>query len=270
MPAEILKKRIFEEKYFHPKFPAGEGDAILEIFDLKDSKILSTVKVKEFWNTKPDKQASVIAYFKDEPFLVHKNFGKGTVILWTTSLNADWTNFPLTPDYLPLLQNLMIHLSSSVKPPVNILPGDPLLYSSAKPITGGVETIEQIPESLKLNVITPDGKKHPVKADQLNDEKVLEWEDTWERGLYTVMATNTLPRYFSVITDGKESDLKAFDSGTAERTKAEAFVQFIDGDNALIEAISQETGIVEWWKFFIFIAMALLCLELFFSWRFNG
>lgn len=270
MPAEITQKKAYNEKYFNPKFPAGEGDAILEIFDLKSTKVLTTVKVKEYWESKPGKQSSVIAYFKEDPFLIHKNFGKGAIILWTTSLNADWTNFPMTPDFLPLLQNLMIYLSSSVKPPVNLLPGESLLYSSNKPITGGIETSDQIPKNLQMKIITPDGKKHLVKADQLNDEKVLEWEDTWERGLYTVTATNTPPRYFSVSADGKESDLSLFDSAAAKSTQADTIMQFIDNDNQLLAAIKQETGIVEWWKFFIFAAIALLCLELFFSWRFNG
>lgn len=270
MPANILKKKVYDKKYFHPKFPAGESSTILEIFDLKSTQILTSVKVKEFWEVKLEKQASVIATFKDDPFLVHKNFGKGTVILWTTSLNADWSNFPLTPDYLPLLQNLMIHLSSSVKPPVNILPGEPLLYSSSKPITGGIKTANAIPKDLKMTVITPDGKKHPVKADDLSDEQVLEWEETWLTGLYTVTAPNSPNRYFSVVTDGQESDLAALNSADKKMSGAEPIMQFIDDDNALYEAIKNETGIVEWWKFFIFAAMIILCAELFISWRFNG
>jgi aerotolerance regulator-like protein/VWA domain-containing protein len=301
MPAAILKKKIYKEKYFHPKFRAGESDTILEIFAHKSTKVLTSVKVKEFWEVKPGKQASIIATFKNDPFIVHKNFGKGTVMLWTTSLNADWNNFPVTPDYLPLLQNLIIHLSSSVKPPVNILPGEPLLYSSAKPITGGVEIQNAIPENLKMTVVTPDGKKHQVKADQFSDEQVLQWEDTWQTGLYTVKhndinnrniksenyaqntqkdipnknalvhtAPDTHNRYFSVIADGAESDLSPFDAAARKLPAAESIMQFIENDNALYEAIKNETGIVEWWKMFIFAAIALLCLELFISWRFNG
>lgn len=270
MPADVLKKKVYEEKYFHPKFPAGGSATILEIFDLKSTQILTAVKVKEFWEVKPGKQASIIATFINDPFLVQKKLGKGTVMLWTTSLNADWTNFPFTPDYLPLLQNLMIHLSSSVKPPVNILPGEPLLYSSAKPITGGIESANAIPKNLKMTVITPDGKKHPVKAEDLSDEQVLEWEDTWLTGLYTVTAPNTPDRYFSVMTDGTESNLATLDSAAKKMTGADSFLQFIEDDNALYEAIKHETGIVEWWKFFIFAAIVLLCAELYISWRFNG
>lgn len=268
MPAEILKIKVYDKKFFHPKFHAGEIAAILDVFDQKSTQILTTVKVKKFWTVKLGKQASVIATFKDDPFLVRKQFGKGTVMLWTTSLNPDWSNFPLTPDYLPLLQNLMIHLSSSVKPPVNIFPGEPLLYSSAKPITGAMKTINANPKDPKMTVITPDGKRHPVKADDLSDEQVLEWEDTWLTGLYTVTALNAPNRYFSVLTNSSESDLATLDSAS-KNTTGVSIMQFIDNDNALYQAIKDETGIVEWWKFFIYAAILLLCAELFVSWRYN-
>jgi hypothetical protein len=59
---------------------------------------------------------SVMARFTNgEVFLAEKKFGKGTVIQCSTSCNDAWTNLPLRPAFVPLMQRLLIGTVHQVK-----------------------------------------------------------------------------------------------------------------------------------------------------------
>src|SRR4029434_5821388 len=55
-----------------------------------------------------------------DPFLVERKFGEGRVIACATALDADWSNLPMRPSYLPWLQRLTVYLASTIFPPRNL------------------------------------------------------------------------------------------------------------------------------------------------------
>ncbi len=58
--------------------------------------------------------ASVALFSNGDTFLAQKQFGKGTVVQCATSANDAWTNMPLRPAFVPLIQRLVIGM---VQPP---------------------------------------------------------------------------------------------------------------------------------------------------------
>lgn len=56
----------------------------------------------------------VIARFDTgSPAIVEKTFGRGRVVLFASSADTEWNNFPTSPAYLVVMQDLMSHLASS-------------------------------------------------------------------------------------------------------------------------------------------------------------
>ena len=62
-----------------------------------------------------------------DTFLAEKPFGEGRVISCAVPCDADWSNLPLRPFYLPLMQRLCVYLASTVFPSRNLDVGKPIV-----------------------------------------------------------------------------------------------------------------------------------------------
>ena len=99
-PSESLA--ITDIKFDHP---------IFEIF--RDSGRLAAARVFGYLRADAKPNTSVLARYEDgNPALVEGSAGKGRVILFTSSLGPSWNDLPLTPLYLPFVQQMIRYLAS--------------------------------------------------------------------------------------------------------------------------------------------------------------
>ncbi|MBN4073954.1 hypothetical protein JYT61_00175 [bacterium AH-315-E10] len=271
-PVELLRSNSFMERYFQPSFPAGVGNFILDIFDLSRTRVLNEVMIEKYWRCKQNTKSTAFAFFNDDPFLIYKSHGQGKVIVWTSTLDASWSNLPFTQDYLPLLQNLIVYLSSSVDPPINIHQGDSLLFSSSRPITGHAQKTVQptIVDGKAYCLVTlPSGKTEKIEMVQDGLEWTLNFKDTIEPGLYKVEESKLGAHYFAVQLPTKEGNLQSLHDDDIDKLNDQLKLAFIDNQMNLRSAIQQEEGKKEWWQKILLFCLFLLCLEQFLSWRFS-
>jgi uncharacterized membrane protein len=93
---------ITDIKFDHP---------IFEVF--RDSGRLAAARVFGYLRSDAKPASSVLARYEDgSPALVEGNAGKGRVILFTSSLGPSWNDLPLTPVYLPFVQQMIRYLGS--------------------------------------------------------------------------------------------------------------------------------------------------------------
>jgi hypothetical protein len=149
--------------------------------------------------------------------LCEKAVGKGRVMLFTSSCDRSWTNFPIRPAYLPWARQLAAYLTQ-----------EPLSRDTFH-LTGDVVQLTHAgaEESAPLRVKKPDGQ---YAAAQWNESaKVMEFADADRGGVYTVEAADHKPAgLFAVNTENYESklvyldDLLANNPGADRRAKVEA------------------------------------------------
>jgi hypothetical protein len=267
MPCELIETVEYEKNTepFHPRFPAGVGAHILDIFDLARERVLNEVRVTQYWKCAPHAEALVIGRFNQDPFLVYRPFRTGRVLVWNTSLNTRWSTFPTTQDFLPLAQNLMVYLSAGVRSPINLAQLDTLVYAAP---AKAAQTETGVWEHITL--LTPAGRTHELKGGILGGEWVAEWQQTQTTGVYTVQAEGVDPQYFAVAYQPGEEDLSPMDKDV-EKTFSESVVsRFLTTFGELEAAVQEETGVSEWWRWLVFSALVLLCLELYLGWRFSA
>ena len=232
------------------------------------------MNVKKYWKTKAAKNVNTFALFGDDPFLIHKKYGEGQVILWTTSVNHSWTRFPFTQDYLPLMQNLIVALSATVLPPLNLKQGETLLYSTHRPLSG-VKSARQITQEIsgsssKCTITLPDGQKHEIDLRVEGDEWLADWSDTQQPGLYVLSADNLQTRYFSVSLDQREGNFEALNDKKVAEVNDWLNISFMKNYNDLSKVIKSEEGVKEWWRIIVFFIIVLLCIEMVIAWRFSS
>ena len=96
---------------------ATEGHPALSVFSGKMLAEMEHVRIHSFFSVeaKPDRSFLVPMQLTNEaPLLVESDFGKGKVLLYTTSIDRDWNNFPIQPMFLPWVQRWVKYMSQSL------------------------------------------------------------------------------------------------------------------------------------------------------------
>ena len=143
-----------------------------------------------------------------DPFLVEKKFGDGTVIACSGPCSAEWSNLPLRPFYLPLMQQLVTYLAAKFDPPRNVEIGRPLI--AVVPAALGGKTLE---------LTDPVGRKHQLIATNAAGRALVTFHETRRPGLYILNTPTNTPLHFVVNTTRAESDLTQL---TSDEIKAVA------------------------------------------------
>jgi hypothetical protein len=149
-------------------------------------------------------QVTQLATFDDgAPAVIEGRKGKGRVILYTSSVDRDWTDWPIRPSFLPVVQRMSGFLAGALEEREleQLLVGE----SKSLEVPSGVEVVQ---------IFGPDGKEVPVKASPEGRPQILA---TDAPGLYSATgrvsgARAKLPELaFAVNVDPRESDLSRLD-----------------------------------------------------------
>lgn len=97
---------------------------------------------------------TVLSYDDGSPTLVEKTLGEGRVLLLTTSVDRDWTDLPIRPGYLPLMQQIFRHLGRAVES-----------KREAQLLVGGVRRLKVDAASERVELFTPKGERDFGRAE---------------------------------------------------------------------------------------------------------
>ena len=202
----------------------------------------------------PNRAEVVLRYTNEDPAFVASSFGKGRVIVCTTTANMEWNNLPAKGDYVSLMLNTVAFLSPRRGDHRNLNVGQTLQ-----------EPLSPVQSALPLRVTTvapgtgTDGATAEPSLVPYNEALALEYGPLERAGALTV-AIGPETKSFAVNVDPAESDLRAVD----DRTLTEAF----PGRNQVVsdvEAAAQAPAAgrsTELGSFALYAVIALLFGEL--------
>jgi len=76
---------------------------------------LESIKVHGYFQTPSTNGTNLLTLANGDPLLIEKKIGRGRVLLFTTSADRDWSDFPFKTAYLPLVQSLVTYLARDPK-----------------------------------------------------------------------------------------------------------------------------------------------------------
>ncbi|MHC4471273.1 MAG: hypothetical protein ACYS99_09945, partial [Planctomycetota bacterium] len=217
-----------------------------------------------------DRDTRVLLKMTDEdrsPALMEKRFGKGGVLLFTTSADLDWGSLPSSLVTIPLEHEMVYYLTRRDTAAVNLSP----FAAFTRELRERVESVQ---------VTTPDGGK--VKVQPILTEgkpPALEFRDTEDAGLYRVAKsirgasaidakTERTSELFCVNVDAREGDVRRLAPRELEERYsgvdlhyARSYTGQIDGEIKVREG--------EIWKGLLAAVLILLFVELFLARRFG-
>ncbi|HEX9104231.1 MAG TPA: VWA domain-containing protein, partial [Polyangia bacterium] len=162
-------------------------------------------------------QRQVLLRFADgAPALIESRYGEGRVLLWASTIDRDWTNLPIEPAFLPLVQQSTRYLARA-----------PMREPEAPLIVGQHHQIALRDGELRVEVTQPSGRQRTFERDKVAGRKTLAFDATDEPGIYRVATAGRdgvmRPRRdatFVVNVDAAESDPTPIDAARLKQLAA--------------------------------------------------
>jgi hypothetical protein len=176
---------------------------------------LASARFSQLMLTEPVPDApgrSVVLRFESgAPALIASEVGRGRVLLLTTTVDREWTDLPIRPGFLPLVQEATRYLA-----------GTPGLGSIAAVAVGQRREIAVGADDRRIEVVgpggrstwlTPEARASEARAPEARARRAVTFVETDEPGLYRVRASRTdgtveerTEERFVVDLDPSESD----------------------------------------------------------------
>lgn len=212
--------------------------------------------VARYFAAIPRPGAAVLAsYVTGQPFLIEGNYGRGRVLLMTTTIDADWNTLPLSSFYLPFAQSTVRYLAAAAMPQRNLAPGQELRAR-----------FTDAPEDVRATVTRPGGRRSVLQASGYEGNYEVTTTDTDIPGVYTVRATvggQDRVERFVVRPPLDESDLRPLDeSQWVQLQRSLAFQRINPNARAILPASVAGREGRELWLPVLLIAFALVAAEL--------
>jgi len=227
---------------------------------VESAALYQDILVYEYVRTEGAQADSVLARLSGgDPFLLHKPFGRGQVLLFTTAATTDWTTFPIRNLFLPLMMRI-VHLASRGQDQRhNILAGQPF----------ETNFYPQVKEKAIVEVTGPLGPAGETASEQPETDLDLErglnrlrFRKTWNLGYYTyrLPQRRVPPGIFSTNPDGAESDLSEF---ADEKLRLDFGAKETHVAASLADLVSrfQDTARRELWQYFLMICLLVAFCE---------
>jgi hypothetical protein len=258
LPAE-LGERVAVRSRREAYFRASEFDAehpVLAFFaDGKWRPLFSEVPIYEFVACRPLASAHVLARLDDDarsPLFVERAFDRGRVLLWTTTIDTDWTRLPESPRTLvPLVHELVRYAGRRQGPARDVAVG--------RGIELEVNTVPRSPV-----VVRPDGSRGALVGEPAaagpTAWRLPRIEDTARAGLYRVEFADGAAEPFAVQLDPRESDLERLDLAELAGLHP-ALVPVTSATSERKTEPEERARQGELWRWLAIAALAALCAE---------
>ncbi|MDZ4404734.1 BatA domain-containing protein [Prosthecobacter sp.] len=188
---------------------------------------------------------------RNVPLLLEKKHGQGRVIAAATTANAEWTNLPLQPFFVPLMQRLTTYLATEGSAPAWQLVGSTIRLNLEKAELGAEFTLRD-----------PTGQTQALKSQQEGDKVFVQSPPIAQPGIFQLQRIGTDKITFLAFnTDNTESDLKPLPADQikkiADRHEA-SFADSLPGYQALDRTRRHGS---ELWQPLLIALLALLFFE---------
>ena len=196
----------------HPLFGPFSSSGRAAIGKIRSHRIL----MLEPYEDRGDEITTLLRYEGGAPALIERRIGQGKVLLWTSTVDWSWSNFPLQAAFMPMMQRIVRYLG-----------GDS--GAGAQRFSGTVGQVLRIPLpdiSMEPDVVGPTGE---LVRSRIEGSQLLFTPE--EAGAYQLRLPDSPPlAWIAINTDPIESDVRHLESIAAvgQELDPEKFTQHKD------------------------------------------
>lgn len=143
---------------------------------------------------------TILSFSDDTPALIERQVDRGRCVLFTSSIDRDWTDMPVKSFFLPLIQQLCRFLTGNIAE--EIQRETLVMHEWQSPSPEDINSLE---------ITNPEGTKAVLHPQLINNEKSFSYNETNLPGIYAVTVDGKphpqFPQKFSVNVNATESNL---------------------------------------------------------------
>ena len=199
----------------------NSNHVVLATFDEEEGGSLGSVTLRAFWKFDAGDSNVLMRTSTGQPLLTERSFGQGKVVVFASTCDRDWTNFPVRPAYLPWLYRLVGYLAQEPLARQNFFQTGDHVSVSVAATTGVAPWLVRKPDGTTGNM--------RISADTPPRQT---FDDTQQPGVYTVFlpGQETQGQDFVANLEAYESDLELLDDvlvppGTANASERRAQIE---------------------------------------------
>lgn len=212
----------------------------------------STVNFRRYFKAKPvDGAQTVLSLAKNgDPILIEKPYGRGKVLLFTTTADRDWTDMVVHPAYLMVLQQAVTYQTRrGYEMPITV--SEPLIVGL--PSQGALDAVP---------VRNPKGEELTVKVTERNGQMSASLAHADLAGIYQVQyAAGLAPVKVAVNVEPTESSIRPLRKQELRTTVAKLPVSLVEVDRDILDVIRESRVGFELWRVLLLLALAVLVVE---------
>lgn len=224
-----------------------------------------------------------------DPLLLERRLGDGVVLQLATAVDADWSDLPLRPFYVPLMQQLVATLAVQIQPPRNLSTGTAAVALFPPPVAtdsdpaaaaktttpapaapGNASATSESPALPAVTLVDPLGTRSTLPSRVQGRWLAAEATATQRPGVYLMTLPDGRPAHFAVQTDAKESDLTLADSMQQQQLAQQLNAVLLTSVQDYLEADRRQRHGTEIWPWVLGGLLLLMCLEVVLQQRFAG
>lgn len=263
IPGDLVQRQTNEKSFTLDFNPSGNNHPLLQAFKNIDKSGLDTAQVYTYWQVAPKESLNaerVLNYRstsqQPDAAILRHSVGRGRVVFFTFSADAEWTTFPAKQAYVTLMHEVVAGSVAGSENWMNLEIGDRIEIPTSREI-GGVPRLRDVDGTTESPLETL------VKA---NGESVYQSAQLEKPGLYRLTAgVNVWPIAVNVPAD--EADIRPIANEGIRAALGNVEMSSF-GDTLPNEASAEEEGNDFGWTLMVMV-LVLLGVECFMAMRFG-
>ncbi len=220
----------------------------------RDAKINSPKIIKHIRIKTEGAGRTIISLEDKSSFLSRFKYGRGKIFVFNITPAMGWSDFPVTPIFAPLMNRIVLYLTSRENQ------GTPIFAGS------GYKIIKGLFNGSTVKVVTPDEREIIINSDELGNKNFYTFKATKFAGIYKVFSGKTLVDEFAVNVNPSESELKYFSADKLKKIfragKNKGLVKIIPQRENYSQSLLLESKGSELWRLFLFLSLLCALLEM--------
>lgn len=263
---------IVTQRFDHPA---------LQFFNDASNGDLSTAEIRQWYEMKPasDRTPILTSLSADgeqaasaakppivmarldngDPLLIETTFGDGVVVQLATSSDADWSDLPMRPFYVPLMQQLVTTMATQFAPPKNIQTGEPAVALFS---VDSEAMAEGVTADYNVSITAPDGSRRNLRSTLQGNQQMVRFDGTRRPGVYTMTSPDATSIHFVASTSREESNLEILNEQGLNNLAEQMAAQTIESPATYLEQDRLRRHGREIWEYVLMALLAFMFLEL--------
>jgi len=175
VPTAVRNVPRFERKrllhWDDPRHP------LLDPLNVEGAGVTVTVRRTLAWDDLDEQAERLVSQDAEHAFLLSRPHGRGHVLFFAVAADRTWSDFPLSPFYLPIVHQV-VQFAAGVGS-----------YTHSVWCTDRLALAPVLPEAtVETRITGPDGEPQAVRSAAAEARTVLHLEDVWKAGIYRMQA----------------------------------------------------------------------------------